>query len=112
MFSVVPCTTRVVLPTGAAATGTLTFTLSEAMEDTSSGEIVAPIPITVSLDGTGSMVVRLIANDDPTTITASGKPATYTVLARLVGQPDETYTVSVACADAGKMTQLSALRVA
>lgn len=47
---------------GAAASGTLTFTLTQAMEN--SNVVIPPNPITVTLDGTGHFSQTLFANDD------------------------------------------------
>jgi hypothetical protein len=51
---------------GAPASGTLTFQLTQAMENTN--VVITPSPIVVTLDSSGHFTQTLLANDDAGTV--------------------------------------------
>jgi hypothetical protein len=79
---------------GTAASGNLTFVLTGRM--TNSGTTIIPTPVQATLDGTGSFSVSLAANDDAGTTPG----IEWQVTTRILGGPEETYTITVPGADA------------
>jgi hypothetical protein len=71
---------------GEPATGTLTFTLTQPMQD---GDSILPAsPVTVSLDENGRFSVVLAANDDPATVPQGVQ---YGVTEQVVGAQPRDY---------------------
>jgi hypothetical protein len=93
-------------PDGSEATGSVTFTLSSQMTDTSTGESVAVETITATL-AAGSISQTLLANDDETTIPPG---TTYTVVETIDGGATLTYPITVPSAAAGGTATLASLR--
>jgi hypothetical protein len=75
---------------GATAAGTVTFTLTQAMQN--ADQIVTPTPITVTLDGTGHFSTVLLANDD----TGTTPPGVcYGVTEQITGGQQRDYFIVV-----------------
>lgn len=75
---------------GQPASGTLTFTLTQAMA--SGGSLQPPAPVTVTLDAEGSFSIALAANDDPTTVPQGVR---YGVTEQIVGAQPRDYFITI-----------------
>lgn len=75
-------------PTGAPASGTVTFNPGPVTLIDSAGHAILASPVTVTLNGSGQIAVVLPCTDDPV---LSGVPFTYAVTVALGGQPPSTY---------------------
>ena len=75
----------------AAASGTLTFTLTKAMEN--GNVVIPPAPITVTLDGSGHFSQTLLANDDTGTVPPGVQ---YGVTEQIAGAQPRDYFITVA----------------
>ena len=102
-FTSITVTGKYVKANTVAASGTVQFALASVMVQPT--EFVAISPITVTLDGTGSFSVALIANDD--TSTTSDIPGYYVI--ETVGGATRTYRVLVPSAAPGGTINLAAL---
>lgn len=96
-FTIVTVNAKYLLPDKTPATGTVTFALSAQLKDGSADEIIEPIPVTVSLNNSGSISVALVANDDVTTVPTG---STYSVTETIAGAPTKTYSITVPKANA------------
>ena len=73
---------------------------------TNGTQTVYGVPLTVTLNGTGSISVPLYANDDATTTpTGTG----YTVIERVTSGSNREYTITVPSAAPGGTASLSSL---
>lgn len=93
------------LATGAAPSGTVTFTPSAWLVN--NGVTVVAAPVAAALDVTGVISIDLAANTDPGT---SPTGSHYTVREDIFGQPRRTYQVIIPH-DAGSPIELSGLPV-
>ena len=75
---------------GAPASGTVTFTLTKAMEN--GDVIINPAPITVMLDGSGHFSTLLAANDDTGTVP---QDAQYGVTELITGAEPRDYFITL-----------------
>lgn len=91
-FEMVPVTATYKRQDGSAAAGTVQFTLSTTLQDSTTDEIRVPVPVVATLDENGSISVSLVS-----TLTAGIEPAgaTYSVLERITGAPLRTYNISI-----------------
>lgn len=92
-------------PTGSAASGTVTFTLTRPMEQPGVG-IVEPTPIVASLSA-GAISQVLYATDDTDTTEAGS--VFYSVEEQIVGLPSRSYTINVPHSAADGTVDLSTL---
>ena len=90
---------------GNPATGSVTFKLTESMQDATSGEIVSPSTITAELES-GAISQSLLANDDSTT-TPTG--AQYSVTETIGGTVRPSYLITVPHAAPGATATLASL---
>ena len=84
-FTLITVTGKYVFDNGtvlAAATGTVTFTLTDPLQDPGGNQILSPADVVATLDGTGAFSVKLAATDD-TGIIPTG--VTYAVTERVGG---------------------------
>ena len=88
-------TVEVVGTFASAASGMVTFTLTQAMAN--GNVIVPPTPITATLDSAGHFSIDLYANDDPATVPMGVR---YGVTEQVVGAQPRDYFVLVPSADA------------
>lgn len=89
-FTAVTVTGKFEGESGAAASGTLTFCLTETMAN--SDVVVAPAPIVVDLDASGSFSQTLLANDD----TGTTPPGVmYGVTEQITGAEPRDYFITV-----------------
>ena len=89
-FVLVPVTGRYLRQDGTPAAGTVTFVLSDQLQDPVANEFRAPVPVTATLDGTGAFATSLTASQS-TGITPTG--ATYRVTERISGASLRTYSI-------------------
>lgn len=75
---------------GVPASGTLTFCLTEAMENTN--VIIPPEPIVVTLDGSGHFSQALLANDNSGTVPQG---VMYGVTEQVTGAEPRDYFIAV-----------------
>lgn len=66
-FTLIAVTGTYLLPTGAPASGSVSFTLTAPMRDASTDVTITPQEQVVALDASGSISINLYANDDATT---------------------------------------------
>lgn len=66
-FTLIEVLGTYLLPTGQPASGSVSFTLTAPMRDSSTDITIAPSEQVVALDASGSISINLYANDDPTT---------------------------------------------
>jgi hypothetical protein len=83
---------KYVLLNGQAASGTVTFKSTTVLVDAAAHEVVMPVDITASLDGTGSISLDLPATNDPD---ISPSNFTYTVVENITGTTGRTYSIQV-----------------
>lgn len=88
---------------GTPAAGTVTFRLTAPMSN--DGNTVVPVPVTVTLNASGSFSVALDANDDSGT-TPEG--VQYTVLEEIGGASSREYNITVP-SGLGATVELSSL---
>jgi hypothetical protein len=81
-----------------AATGSVTFQLTESLENPTEGLIVVPNPVTAVLDSSGEFVISLAATDDTGTTPAGVQ---YRVTEKITGAQDRSYLIDVLVEDAG-----------
>lgn len=103
MFTQVTVTRDYDLATGAAPTGTVSFTPSAWLVNT--GVTVVAAPVVAALDVAGAITVDLAANTDPGTAPVDSY---YTVQEDIVGQPRRVYQVIIPH-DLGSPLDLAAL---
>jgi hypothetical protein len=89
-FTQVTITGSYTTQAGAAASGSVTFTLTEPMEN--ANVIINPAPVTVTLDGSGHFSTTLAANDDAATVPQS---AIYGVTELISGAQPRDYFITV-----------------
>ncbi len=89
---------------GTAAAGTLQFQLSAPIAN--SGIVTEPVPLTVTLNSSGSFSVPLKANNDPATVPEG---TSYTVLERVTSTSNREYSVVVPYNAPGGTVDLSTL---
>lgn len=89
-FTVVTLTGTFQSESGASASGTLTFTLTAAMAN--GGMIIAPAPVTVTLDGSGHFSTSLLATDDTGTVPQGVQ---YAVTEQITGGQPRDYFIVV-----------------
>ena len=89
-FTAITVTGTFEAASGAAASGTLTFTLTEAMEN--GNVVVSPAPIVVALDSSGHFSTNLFANDDMGTVPAGVQ---YGVTEQIAGAEPRDYFITV-----------------
>lgn len=90
-FTLVTITGTYESQAGAAAAGTVTFTLTKPMQ--CGNVIINPAPITVTLDGSGHFSTTLAANDDTGTVP---QDAQYGVTELITGAEPRDYFITVA----------------
>ena len=66
-FTLITVTGTYLLPTGAPASGSVSFTLTAPMRDASTDVTITPQEQVVALNASGSISINLYANDDDTT---------------------------------------------
>lgn len=66
-FTLITVTGTYLLPTGAPASGSVSFTLTAPMRDASTDVTITPQEQVVALSSSGSISINLYANDDDTT---------------------------------------------
>ena len=66
-FTLITVTGTYLLPTGAPASGSVSFTLTAPMRDASTDVTITPQEQVVALSNSGSISINLYANDDATT---------------------------------------------
>jgi len=66
-FTLITVSGTYLLPTGAPASGSVSFTLTAPMRDASTDVTITPQEQVVALDNSGSISINLYANDDATT---------------------------------------------
>jgi hypothetical protein len=86
--------------TGVGLLGSVTFSLSAAMSDASSGAIYPEVSLTAQLDASGSMSIVLAANDDSTTLPQG---TVWEVQELIAGCPVRRYSVSIPSAGTGNV---------
>lgn len=97
-FTKVIVTGTYLRPDGATpCTGTVEFTPSSVMQDSSTNEIIEPARAFIDLDAQGSISIALVATDDATT---SPTGVTYRVIERITGAPLRVYSIVVHAAAA------------
>lgn len=89
---------------GTAAAGTLQFQLTAPISN--GGVTVYPVPISVTLNGSGTFSVPLPANDDTATTPAGSM---YTVIERITSTSNREYTIVVPHAASGGTVTLASL---
>lgn len=76
--------------TGQPSAGTITFTLTQAMEN--GNVVVPPEPVTVTLDSSGHFATSLLANDDPETVPQGVQ---YGVTEQITGAQPRDYFIQL-----------------
>jgi hypothetical protein len=67
-FTLITVTGTYLLPTGAPASGSVSFTLTAPMRDATSDVTITPQEQVVALNASGSISINLYANDDDSTV--------------------------------------------
>lgn len=89
---------------GTAASGTVQFQLTGPISN--SGITTWPVPLTVTLNGSGAFSVPLVANDDTAT---SPQGSGYTVIERVTSTSNREYNITVPSSAPGGTCTLASL---